>query len=471
MNRKIIYLLFSITLLTLRLIFNYHSELIAGINGGYYPLQVRTVLETGHLGFSDMPLYFYLNAFFVKIAFFFIKIDISHLIIHTSKIIDSISLPLLIIPLYLIVKNIFENKLPKYFEIILVGFATLSFSPLILTSDLQKNAFAIPMMLFFIYYLLSFYKSKSKKHIIFLAIFIILIGITHFGVFSISVFILIISLIFFYRKKALLPIFGISVLGVLLVYLFDSNRADRLFNLWNVIFEKPAILQGPLLPPDLLNYMFSYLLISLGIYYLIKRKPNLMGYQRNILAVFLLVIFLLSFPLLDIEYAKRFCLLLFIPQIIVLFILFDFFSHKLRIIISALLVLMTTASIFLMTINIKPPSITQEAFQDLKNLEDYISKPDKTLIIARHGLEWWTAWQLYTKVGQDKSVNKKTTLEYEKVIYLVQLDGINSMHPGQKSPFHEPYFPTNREPIYVSDYFIAIELINGDLEKVKNASW
>ena len=451
-------------MLTLRLIFNYHSELIAGINGGYYPLQVRTVLETGRLGFSDMPLYFYLNAFFVKIASFFTKIDISHLIIHTSKIIDSISLPLLIIPLYLIIKNIFGNKIPKYFEIILVGFATLSFSPLILTSDLQKNAFAIPMMLFFIYYLLLFYKSKSKKHIIFLAIYIILTGLTHFGVFSTSVLILIVSLIFFYRKKALLPILGISVLGVLFVYLFDSNRADRLFNLWNVIFEKPAILQGPLSLPDLLNYMFSYLLISLGIYYLIKRKQVLMGYQRNTLAVFLSVIFILSFPLLDIEYARRFNLLLFIPQIIVLYILFGFFNQKLGKTISALLVLMTAASVFLMSLNIKPPSITQEAFQDLKNLENYISEPDKTLIIARHGLEWWTAWQLNTKVGQDKTVNKKTTLKYEKVIYLVQLTGINSMHPGQKSPFHEPYFPTNREPIYVSNYFKAIELKSRDLK-------
>lgn len=456
--------------MTLRLIFNYNSELIPGINGGYYPLQVRTLLDTGHLGFSDMPLYFYINAFFVKVASFFTTIDIDHLIIHTSKIIDSISLPFLIIPLYLIDKNIFGNKLPKYFEIILVGFATLSFSPLILTSDLQKNAFALPLMLFFIYYLLSFFKSKSKKHILLSAIFVILTGLTHFGVFSISVSILLISLIVFYRKKALMPILGISVLGILLVYLFDISRAERLIYLWSVIFKKPAILQGPLSPPDLLNYFLSYLLIGLGIFHIIKRKKDLNGYMTNILTIFLTTIFILSFPLLDIEYARRFSLLIFIPQIIVLFILFNFFNQKLGKIISAMLILMTMASIFLMTIKIKPPSITQQAFQDLKKIDQYISEPDKTLIIARHGLEWWTAWQLHTKVGQDKSVNKKTTLEYEKIISLVQLDGINQMHPGQKSPFHEPYFPTNREPIYVSDYFKAIELRNEDLEKMKDAS-
>ena len=129
---------------------------------------------------------------------------------------------------------------------------------------------------------------------------------------------------------------------------------------------------------------------------------------------------------------------------------------------------MTIASVFLMTINIKPPSISQQAFQNLKEIKKCITEPDKTLVIARHGLEWWTAWQLRTKVGQDKSIDKKTFLKYKKIISLVQLNGINQMHPGQKSPFHKPYFPKDREPIYVSKYYKAIELNDDDLSKMKN---
>ena len=101
-----------------------------GINGGYYPLQVRILLNTGHLGFSDMPLYFYFNVFFVKIASLITSIDTDNLIINTSKIIDSISLPLLVIPLYLIDKNIFENTLSKYFILFLGWFCnTFFFTP------------------------------------------------------------------------------------------------------------------------------------------------------------------------------------------------------------------------------------------------------------------------------------------------------------------------------------------------------
>ena len=286
MNRKVIYLIFGLVLLSVRLIFNYNSELIAGINGGYYPLQVRTLLETGHLGFSDMPLYFCLHAFFVKIASFFTKIDLDILIIHTSKIIDSISLSLLVFPLYLSAKSFLGNERPKTFEIILAGYATLSFSPLILTSDLQKNAFAIPLFLFFIFYLLLFLRNKKKRNIMLSVIFITLTGLTHFGVFSISVIILIFSLLVIYRKKAILPILGVLIFGVLMVFLFDRNRSESLLSLWNIIFEKPVILQCPLSPPDLFNFVFSYILVGFGIFYLVKREYELSSLQRKTLTVF-----------------------------------------------------------------------------------------------------------------------------------------------------------------------------------------
>jgi len=467
MDKKVIYLIFGISLLTLRLLFNYHSELIPGVNGGYYPLQVRILLDTGHLGFSDMPLYFYINLFFVKIASLITTIDTDNIIIHTSKIIDSISLPLLVIPLYLIDKNIFENKLPKFVLLCIVGFVTLSFSPLILTSDLQKNALAIPFMLFSVYHLFSFYCVKSRRHILLSAIFFILTGLTHFGVFSVLALILIISLILFYRRKALLPLLGVSFSVVLIVYLFDPTRVDRLLNAWNVVFEKPAILHGPVSPPDLVNYTLSYLLIGSGIYFLIKQKESFSTYDRNLMLVFLSIIFILSFPLLDIEYAKRFSLLLFIPQAMVLFILFRFFNRILRTTFCTLLILITALSVFLMTGHMKPASITQEAFQDLKNLEQHISEPEKTLIIARHGLEWWTAWQLNTKVGQDKSIDRSTVLKYKNIIKLVQLNGINSMQPNRRGAFHEPFFPTEREPFYVSDYFVATKLEKEDFERMK----
>ncbi len=463
MNRKIIYPLFAAALLLLRFIFNYSYELIPGINGGYYPLQVRTLLENGHLGFSDMPLYFYLNAAIVKIISFFITIKSDLLIIQISKIIDSISLPRLIVPLYLIIRNFSKSRLPLYYEGAIVAFAMLSFSPLILTSDLQKNAFALPLMLFFIYFLMQFYSNKSKKYLILTLIIVFLTALTHFGVFLIALLFFIISLIVFYGKKSLLPVIVIALFSIILIYLFDPQRAERLFTLWHILFKKPAIFQGPLPPLDIFNYLFSYFLIALSMIYIFRNKKSTQTFTIKLLTVFSVLLFILSFPLLDVEFARRFNLFLFIPQIMIILFLFDFIKQKLKSALSLILILCSAAAVFFMTARIKPPTISQEAYQDLSHIEKYIANPQKTLIIARHGLEWWTAWRLHVKVGQDKALDRQTFTKYEKVFSLVQLKGINQIHPRQNSPFHEPYFPKDRKPLYLSPYFKLVALLPENL--------
>lgn len=471
MNKKITYLVFGFLLLTFRLFFNFKFDLIPGINGGYYPLQVRKLIETGQLGFSDVPLYFYVNAAVVKCVLLIKTFEINPLILTTSKLIDSLSLPLLVVPFYLIQKRFGSMKLPSYFGVGLIGFATLSFSPLMLTSDLQKNAFAIPLLLFFIYYLLSFYKGRSKKNLILTAVFMLLVGLTHFGAFAISLLILILSSIFFFRKQAILFSLGIFIVAVGFVFLFDPHRSDRLLYVLAVIFEKPMILQGPLTPPELINFIFSYFLIGLGIYIFIRRKNQLTPFRRKVYASLLGVVFVLSFPLIDMEYSKRFGLFLFIPQLLILLFSFDALSQTLKKIMATWLVLISLVSVFLVSGQIKPPAISKEAFLDLENLKLHISYPDQTLIIARHGLEWWTAWALKTKVGQDKSLDKTTSINVSKVISLVQLEGVNSMNPREIFPFHEPHFHTQQKPFYRSRFFEATELTKEDLENIEPGAW
>lgn len=100
MRRKIIYIFVFFIAVAIRLLVNFKYDLIPGINGGYYPLQVRSILTNGNLGFSDMPLHFYFNAFVVKVISFFVKADINSVIILVLKTVDSIFLPLLLIPFY-----------------------------------------------------------------------------------------------------------------------------------------------------------------------------------------------------------------------------------------------------------------------------------------------------------------------------------------------------------------------------------
>ena len=131
----IIYLLIGLVAFFIRLYFNFSQNLIPGVNGGYYPLQVRYLLTNGQLGFSDIPLLFYLDAFFIKIISLFGFTMSDTLILNVVKLVDSFSIPLLLIPLYKIIRLNKSSSL-KYFDASIIAFSVLSFSPLILTSDL-----------------------------------------------------------------------------------------------------------------------------------------------------------------------------------------------------------------------------------------------------------------------------------------------------------------------------------------------
>ena len=51
------------------------------------------------------------------------------------------------------------------------------------------------------------------------------------------------------------------------------------------------------------------------------------------------------------------------------------------------------------------PVITVEAAAELHSMSPNISAPEKTLIVARHGLEWWTAWYLHTHIAHENVVD------------------------------------------------------------------
>ncbi|MDB9484165.1 hypothetical protein PN476_16265 [Dolichospermum circinale CS-537/05] len=105
-------------------------------------MQVRAILKQGSLSFADMPLLLYLDAGIIKMISLLNFSVTDDLILNVVKLIDSISVPILLIPLYKISRYEKDN-LTKAEEFSQVCFAVLSFSPLILLSDLQKNAVAI----------------------------------------------------------------------------------------------------------------------------------------------------------------------------------------------------------------------------------------------------------------------------------------------------------------------------------------
>jgi len=167
LQKRLPYLIIGLLAMLLRFHLNFQTHLVPGLNGGYYLVQVRSLLNNGNLAFPDMPLLFYLQGLLVKIIAWLMPAQQPDLIIiFVAKFTDSIGLPLMLIPIYLIIRDFLKYKLSRTYELTMIGFLVLSGSALMLTSDLQKNALAMPIMLFFIYYFLLFLRNKNEKHLL-----------------------------------------------------------------------------------------------------------------------------------------------------------------------------------------------------------------------------------------------------------------------------------------------------------------
>ena len=453
----LMFLVFGIISLGIRLYFNFSQDLIPGINGGYYPLQVRYVLTNGHLGFPDMPLIFYLDAILIKFVSLFGVPITDTLIMNVVKIIDSISIPLLLIPIY----KIFRLSKPttyKYFSTSIIAFSVLSFSPLILKSDLQKNAVAIVFLFASVSYFLSYLSKKNKKDIYMSILFFLLIGITHFGTFAFALVFMIIAIAFSYKQKAIIPLVILTIFSLAIVAIFDFSRFIRLTSFWTELFNKPALLSNLLAPPDLILILISLLLAGFGLFILKTKGFRLDPYQKAIAFSSVICLFLLSFPLLDTEYFKRLSLFLFIPQIILIIQIAPVLDIPHLRIISFSLIVITFLSVFAVIGKPADAVLDKGAYENLKELTTIIKNDNETIIIARHGLEWWAAWVLKTKVGQDKSIDKAFFEKYRNIIFLTQINGFGN--DRQRTPFHEPIAPPNSEVIFSSEYFKAYKLIH-----------
>lgn len=453
MKLKYWILVFFVLSTAIRLFFNFSQELIPGVNGGYYPLQVRSILMEGQLGFSDMPLLFYLDALIVKFVTFFGFSVTDTLILNVVKIVDSISLPLLLLPLYKIIRL---SNSSKIIQISIFAFSVLSFSPLILTSDLQKNSLAITLIVAAFASFFSFQIDKKKIEIVWSTIFLFLTGLTHFGTFVFGLFFLLIIIVYRYKKRAIIPIVLITIVGLGIVFINDISRFNRLLSIWSLIFEKPALMNGMLSPPDMFNILLSIILGVIGIIAIRKKKDELSINQKAFIFASSICLLTCSFPLLDGEYFKRLSLFLFIPQLFLIIQLSSVISLKQQKTIGILLFAFTFLSILAVLGHPKETVIDENAHTDLKKLQSVVTNNHETLIISRHGLEWWTAWLLKTKVGQDKAIDKSTIEKYKTIIVLNQINGFSS--EMERSPFHEPFVPDNAIKIYSSEYFKAYKI-------------
>lgn len=448
------FLLVFIAAVVIRFYFNFRIELIPGLGGGYYPVQVRSVLQDGLPAFSDMPLVFYICAAIVKLlSLIFPGQNEQGLIILVIKIVDSVSLPLILIPIYKI-GQLFSKHYSTIFLTAVAGFAVLSFSPLDLASDGIKNSIALVFMAFVMLYYLRFLKFKKRSDLLLIILFSVLTILTHFGTFAITLFFILTGLVVFYGRKALLPMVGVLITGAIFVAVFDSDRAIHLFTFWKSAFSIFISQRLIYYPHGIFNYLSSFLLIWFMIRILRKKSATLTGFERNILILFVIFILALSFPFLKFEYGRRLGLMLFVPQSVVLLILYSYMKSRWKMVLGSSVIILVLFTISMKVMNPRPLSISDESYADLLELRSEFNRPGQTIVFVRHGLEWWVAWEFNVHIaGASVEVDNEMTDRYDHIYYLIQKGGENLIYPGKTSIFTQPTPPEEAVVVSETAYF------------------
>jgi hypothetical protein len=428
MKTKQLYLFLFLAAAIFRLLVHYQDTLVPGINGGYYLVQIRSILENGQLGFPDFPLYFYFLAGLTQLGMWCTSAPVEIVSVHVVKIVDSLALPMSIIPLYYLLKN---EGLSLFQQAVIVIFVLFSFSAMMMLGDFQKNAFGIPFLFGVVYYGKA-YLVEAKSSVFWkLAICFLIIALSHFGVLIFTVLLLAVALLLTQNSRSLwkLVILGGSVIA--LAMLFDESRGQRLLNLFSEVFHRPVLFHFG--PPEFVLYLFAYLMMYLGYRYL-KSKEDISAQDKMIIQVLIVFSGVVAFPLWDGDYARRLSMMLFVPLSVLLVYLLKSENKRFQNRLIGFLLFLTIApniGVFRM----KKTTVSNEAFEYLEQFQSSIENADQTLVIARHGLEWWTNWALNTKVGNGKAVDKALFDQYDHVLFLEQKQSKKKENRRRRGPF------------------------------------
>ena len=479
MDKKIInkntIILIVIALLSaaIRLYINFYTEFIPGAVGSYYILQVRSILENGHLIQREFPLIFYLEAAFAKVVLLLFKSDLMTTVDYTSRIFDAVVPVVSIFPAFKLVKDILGKNFNKFASIVISSFAVYYISFFILVSEYQKNSLGILWLMFYMLFIYRSLTTGGKRNYFSTILFLVLTGLTHFGCFTIAIFFTVTVVSFNYLTSINLKrlarlvtiILTICIAGVSVIYTTAPAKAGYFFELLSESFKKPIIIssiQGePVLSPgDIISVLFlNFCAITALIVYLLKKNLS----NNNEKIFFLSVIMaslILSSPFLGNVWALRLyyiSYILAIPQITYIYRSLRGESQRRIIIVISIFVL---ALSLIATITKTPvSSMNRECYAELNSMKPLIHEKDSNMIIAREGLHYWTGLVFNSRVAQPENIHKGWWNRFDHIYYLIQIKDIVQFGLAglYGEPFPEPKPPDTASLIY-SGYFYKLYL-------------
>ncbi|MBN2450494.1 MAG: hypothetical protein JXR77_08890 [Lentisphaeria bacterium] len=437
---------------TLRGMVIFGAALPRGINGGYYPVQVRAILRSGSLAIPDLPLLFYLQALAALPLRLFCA-DRDSAILLATRLTDTVLPCLAAIPLYLLARAWVprERRANLPVVVLVAGLAAIA-NPIALrmAGDLQKNSAALGLSLLFVVCADSFLRRHRPLAAVGALGALLLTGLTHIGVFGMTLLLgFLLALLGLGERRnrrwlllALPAAAVVAVLAAVVVFVFfDATRIERLTGYilsplrlfraagpWRARGPGPMPGPGgmPLLRPETVP---GLLLGGMGVWMWLLILDVDRVQRQTVLACALAALGL-ACPFLSPDMGGRLALMAFLPGVVCLVFALAHWPRPWSCAAAgALVTSVALAGDLRMVRNGTPGAIGNDTRADLIDLARQIDNPRRTLIVARHGLEWWTAWYTGADIANNLPAALPVWENYDQVLSAVETDWTRAPGP------------------------------------------
>lgn len=429
----------------------FSSPLVPGMNGAYYLVQARSVLAHGTLGIPDLPLTFYLQAALAWVLRALTGQPLEPSIVLAVKLADALLPALVVVPVAWLVRRWAAlSRAPAWIALAAGATAALNGPVLGMVGDFQKNSLGLVWLAALLYAIQLWMEAPSPRRAVAVIGFWGLIGLTHIAVFGASLLMGALAFLFYrahhrfqWRTAAplLLAALGVTVLAAgLVLWKFDSQRIGKLAG----ALAHPAHYLtgdamggggpgggGPGSPGGTGAFLFFFA-AALSAFGAGWRHRRCFAHGEWCVPVACaLGVVVLTGPWVQGDKTDRFALLAIGPAVLAAaFALVRLNRPWLRAGLAAALTLAMAASGWTALGRGGRGQVDEAGVRELRALAPRIANPGKTLVVARHGLEWWAAWTLHTHIAQPSALTEADWQTYEAVYFLKSNGGQRGGGPG-----------------------------------------
>lgn len=425
----------------------FSTSLMPGMNGAYYLVQARSLLEKGALAIPDLPLVFALHALLALMIDWLSALTRDEAVFWAVKLGDSLLPALGVLPVLALASGwAAKGRINGLLAVMAALLVPASGIALMMVGDFEKNSLGVALLCALAWALHEWMNHHGLRRALIAVLLLGLVGISHIGVFG-SALILVVSTLGGLavtqgreglRKVLRIAVFAVPVAvvaGAVVFWKFDPARVQRLLS---AISEPSDFLSGGGMgPPGMddvgLNWYpflaFAVVVLPGAVVAGWRQRSLPQGTVALVVGAAVTVVALTG-PW--VQGDKMFRLQMNAAPLAVLCLLFALLQIRrdwLRAVVGLVLLgLLLTPSVFRIQAG-GHPIITEEAHAELKELAACVEEPAQTLVVARHGLEWWTAWTLHTHIAQAQALTPEDWQRYKYVWFLEEQRGGMGMGP------------------------------------------